>query len=102
MSYAPATPASLLPWRILHACCSTAAVMSVFFTGFRTLKSSGDEAWDILGWSAGTLVCAHLAWWLGDKAIADPRQRNRALVVFAMVAGYICAARGVSDLCAGL
>gem|GEM_PF-5447097 len=91
MSSASTAPAlSPLSLRLAHAFCTTIAVVSVFSTGFRTLVSAPGDGPEILPYAAFTLFFAHLAWRLGTRAHDNPHRRNRALVAFALFAGYLC------------
>ncbi len=84
---------SPLRTRLIYACGATVATLSVFFTLATTIYDTDPRA--IFEDAGVTLLFAHLAMSLGPKAYAQPRQRNRFLVTFSLIIGYVCAAAGV-------
>jgi hypothetical protein len=83
--------------RFAHALWTTVAVLSVFFTGLVTLKSSPDQGpdWQALCGAGFTLIFGYAALFLSRKLQAAHENGNPSLARFVLVAGYTCVVLGL-------
>ena len=85
----------------MHGACAVGAFASVFFTALRALKSGTGDGPEILPLAAFTLACAHTALVLSRRVYSPSENSGRFLTFFALIVGYLAAARGLSLLFPG-
>ena len=84
-----------MPLRVVHGLCAAIAIVGVFYTGSLAITSGTGDGPEILTSAAVTLVCAHVALFLSRRVYTPTQNSGRFLTFFALVGGYLCAARGL-------